>query len=208
MNGYVRFLVPLGLAAAAALANYAVFKRHTSKVEVCVVNADVSEGTVITADKLDFIKVQGDEALFPSALRPENLGEVMNLPARRNLRAGEVLLRADLVRQLLPLNTGEHSWTVHVPVPAASDLTPGAHVQLVVSPGDGTKARAFGPYRLRGWDAAEGAGKDRSRAYVLAVPNGDPGALLAQSWIDYGRGGSAVRSLSRVTDTPAARPAR
>lgn len=211
MTGYTRFLVPLGLAAAAALTNYAVFKRHTTKVEVQVLKADVPEGAVITAEQLDVIKVQGDEKLFPSVLRPEHLGEFTDLAARRDLRAGEVLLRADLKQPLLPLRSGEHSWTVRVPVPAAdADLVPGDLVQVVVSPGNGNEPRAFGPYRLRGWEAAEGAGRDRARAYVLAVPNGDRGELQAQGWIDHARDGGAIRSLSRTTDAPgaSARPAR
>ncbi len=208
MKQYMRFVVPLGLAVAAALANYAVLKRHSTKVDVLVLTEDVAEGDAITADRLATIKVQGDEKLFPSALRPENLGEFTNLAVRRNIRAGEVLLRADLERRLLPLYSGEHSWTVRVSVNAADlDLVPGDRVQLFVSPGDGNKPRVFGPYRLRGWDAAEGTGKERTRAYLVAVPNGDAGELQAQAWIDHHRdGGNAVRSIARTTEAPNTKP--
>ncbi|MFM8272244.1 MAG: SAF domain-containing protein [Gemmata sp.] len=202
MTGYTRFLVPLGLAAAAALANFAVFKRHTTKVELYVLKADIPEGTLITADHLNKIKVQGDTELFPSVLRPENLGEITDLPVRRDLKAGEVLLRADLKQPVLPLNTGEHSWTVRVLLTeAGKDLLPGDWVQVKVNLGNGNEARSFGPYRLCGWHPAEGKEeRPRTRAYVLAVQNGDRGELQAEGWLDQGRDGGAIASLSRTTE--------
>jgi hypothetical protein len=205
MTGPTRFLVPLSLAAAAAVANFVLISRQTAKVEVVVLVADVPAGTVITRKHLGTMAIRADAKLFPNALRADELGLVEGMTARRSLRAGEILFRADVADDaLLPLNPGEHStWTVTVrPDRVVPFLTPGQSVSLSVpDPSDPNVWVEVGAYRLLGSNPA-GTAKDPRRQLVLAVPADDPGRAKYAGLID-----SPKADLVKVERAGTRRPA-
>ena len=202
MTGPTRFLVPLGLAAAAAVANFVLISRQTAKVEVVVLVADVPAGTALTRDHLGKMVLRADAKLFPNALRTDEVGLVEGMVARRSLKKGEILFRADVEDDAqLPLVAPEHhTWTVTVkPEQITAFVTPGQRVVLkapaLPAPGDTNSARRdpnnpevviLGPYRLVGANTV-GSVKDPRRQLVLAVPENDEGEALYAGLVDTPR---------------------
>jgi hypothetical protein len=194
MTGPARFLIPLGLALAAGAANFVILKRQAARVEVLVAAVDVAEGEALTADKLSTLVVRADERVFPHALKRENLGEIDGLTARRRIRAGEVLFRADVQESVQAPAAGEHTWSVNARVDhVAPLLVPGQSVFVYLMQPDAAgsasrAARGFGPYRLLGWQPYQGqATKEPARQYVFAVPDRDPQESVARAWLASAR---------------------
>ena len=210
MTNYTRFLVPLGLALAAAGANYMLVKKQVRKVEVLVVREDVAEGDAVTADKLGVVQIGADEKLFPNALKREDFGGIADLTVRRPLRAGEILFRTDLAAECAPLAAGEVMWHVEVRRPVT--LYPGNPVCVYVIPPEGaSKAdrlpQSFGPYRFLGWQRSYNSSREPQRTYMLAVPSNDAQVLTARRWIaTYRNAADAVAAIEPVT-LPLAKPA-
>src|SRR4051812_13582286 len=91
-----RYLLPAALGLVAAGGNYVALSRATATVELVALRADVPPGTPLRPEHLKPVGVRGDSALFAGAVRWDKREAVDMLTLRRTVRAGELLLRADI----------------------------------------------------------------------------------------------------------------
>jgi hypothetical protein len=153
VNPKYRILIPVALAAVAALANFMLLKRATATTSVLVLSREIQAGEPLKESDLTRSEVKADPGVFDSAYPAANQNELVGMRLRRTMKAGELLIKydVDVDGQNWVLRPGERDADLYMP---AADLPHGltSNVQIeFIVPGETIgKPQILGPYRLLG----------------------------------------------------------
>jgi hypothetical protein len=156
-----RYWLPASLGLIAAAGNYVVLSRATTTHTLVALRADVKPGVPLADEHLYPAAVRGGEPLFQAGVVYSDRQAVFGKTVRRPLKAGELVLRADVENhdyQVDPtlLYPGETTLTLPARLTAVdSRPVPGGYVTLFVrNTGPAALAsplKPYGPFRLLGW---------------------------------------------------------
>lgn len=176
----LRILLPVLLGAGAAAGNYVYMSRHAADTQLVALRVEVKPGTPLKPEHFVSVGVRGGDALFAGTFRwnPKNLGALEGMTLRRPVKAGELLLRADVEHashQIAPPPEGYRTLTLPARLPALA-VRPhaGENVVLVFKQTSSASSAPVGPFRFLGWVAAPPAGgrdPDAVQVAVAVAPN-------------------------------------
>jgi hypothetical protein len=221
----LRVLIPIILGVVAGLINYLVMRSVTTTLDLVAVKDEVKLGTELTPEMFDKVSLRADAKIFRSAVPWSDRGMLVRRRVNRPLRAGEVVLFADVrheggedVRR--NLRPGEASLTAVVPQKRMPPgIRPPDEVTFILAPstegGEVTgPGRLVGPFRVVGLgDLTDPSLTGRMprdegmRKVIVAIPATTPLPPSARALEEALRGRSTERIVALELYRPGAAPA-
>ena len=176
-----RLWLPAVFGLIAAAGSYTVLSRATTTHTLLALKADVKLGEPIQEHHLYAVPVRGGRPLFEGGIAYDQRDAVYGKTVRRPVKAGELLLRADVENHdsqvdLTLLRDGETTLTLPARLSAVdSRPVPGYLVMLVVrqtgSVANSNPLKAYGRFRFLGWSRIPNGRESDLIAVSVAVPS-------------------------------------